>query len=186
MDVKSLLAGRRILLMGAVFGLFGGLFLGGALLLLADTEARSLQETPPSGDEALEIIVTEEYIHRMMLESVGEFGGPVTLGEGHLDLRSGSRADFAVTLEAGPLNPIVEGTVGFRASPGGAIEVKLLAANLGRLALGGFIPEGVMDDANEDIERELTDRLGSAGLEVVAVSSDETTLRLYLSPVEDD
>ena len=168
-------------LVGLLVGLFGGVAGGAGLLLLLDVAPAQLPASPTTAVYDIEAVVEETYINRVMVESANQMAGPVSFSEGHMDLRSGAQADFAVALQLGPLSPVVEGTVGFRATDDGAsIEVVLLDARVGRLRLTWLVPGGVLDDVNADIKRLLVDKIGSQGLRVLEVRSDDTTLRLYL------
>jgi hypothetical protein len=167
-----------MVVIGIVGGLFAGLLLGTGLLMILDSEPDSFSQSPGSEYDIL-AIVEEDYINRIMVESANEMSGPVSLTAGHMDIKPGAVADFAAELEVGPLHPVFEGRVGFRATDdGSSIEVLILDAQLGRLSLNRLIPAGALDSINEDIKRLLVDKIGSQGLSVLYVESDETTLRL--------
>lgn len=166
---------------GGLVGLFLGVALAAALLLMFSGEPDPLPPVSPAEVYDIEAVVEEHYINRIMVQSANEMSGPVSLSAGAMDIRPGGVADFVVTLDAGPLQPVFEGTVGFRATEdGSSIEVLLLDARLGRLQLNRLVPEGVLDQVNEDIKRLLVDKIGSQGLYVLDVQSDETALRLHL------
>jgi len=168
-------------LVGILVGVFGGVAVGAGLLLLLDVTPSSLPSSPAAAAYDIEAVVEEDYINRVMVESANEMAGPVSFTEGEMDLRAGAMADFAVALQLGPLSPVVEGSVGFRATDdGSSVEVVLLDAGIGRLRLTRLIPSGALDDVNADIKRLLVDKIGSQGLRVLDVRSDDTTLRLYL------
>jgi hypothetical protein len=168
-------------LVGLLVGLFGGVAIGAGLLLLLDVAPARAPSTPATIPYDIEAIVEEDYINRIMVEAANEMAGPVSFTEGHLDLRPGAVADFAVALELGPLAPVVEGTVGFRATDDGtSLQVLLLDAKMGYLRLTRLIPGGALDDVNADIKRLLIDKLGSQGLRVLDARSDDTTLRIFL------
>ncbi|MGC9347864.1 MAG: hypothetical protein ACP5JG_06985 [Anaerolineae bacterium] len=163
---------------GVLMGLCLGLILGTGVLLILDADPDRL--APPSiSDYDIQAIVEEDYINRIMVESANEMSGPVSLTAGEMDIKPGAVADFDVELEIGPLHPVFEGTVGFRATDdGSSIEVLLLDAQVGRLRLNRLVPDGALDSINEDIKRLLVDKIGSKGLSVLYVESDDTTLRL--------
>jgi hypothetical protein len=170
-----------MILVGLLVGLFGGVAVGAGLLLLLDVAPARLPASPAATGYDIEAVVEEDYINRIMVSSANEMGGPVAFAAGHMDLRPGSIADFAVELAIGPLAPVVEGTVGFRATDDGAgIEVLLLDAKMGYLRLTRLVPARVLDDVNADLKRLLVDKLGSQGLRVLEVQSDDTSLRLLL------
>jgi hypothetical protein len=167
--------------LGLLFGLFGGVAAGAGLLLLLDVAPARPPASPAAAGYDIAAIVEEDYINRVMVESANEIVGPISFAGGHMDLRPGALADFAVALQVGPLEPVMEGTVGFRVTDDGAgIEVVLLDAKVGRLRLTRLIPAGVLDDVNANIKRLIIDKVGSQGLRVVGVSSDDTTLRLLM------
>jgi hypothetical protein len=168
-----------VMVAGAVvLGLLLGLILGAGALMMLDAEPGRL-DPPVISDYDIQAIVEEDYINRIMIESANEMSGPVSLTAGEMDIKPGAVADFAVELEIGPLRPVFEGAVGFQATDDGtSVEVLLLDAQVGRLKLNRLVPDGALDSVNEDIKRLLVDRIGSQGLSVLYVDSDETTLRL--------
>jgi hypothetical protein len=173
--------------LGVLVGFFGGLSIGAALLLLLGAGSAPATTVPTAsavGTAAtadIEAVVDEVYINRIMVESANDMSGPVSLAAGKMDLRDGGVADFAVALKVGPLNPVFEGVVGFRATDdGSSIEVLLLDVQLGRLRLKRLVPKGVLADINADIKRMLVDKIGSQGLSVLEVRTDDSTLRLFL------
>lgn len=171
-------------LVGGLAGILAGLLLGTVALALFDDRANSMEADalPPVHD--VEVVVEETYINRIMVESAGEMEGGVPLVAGHLDLLPGGRADFEAQLRWGPFEPVIKGTIGFRTSSAGSIEVVLLEAQLGRLPLTGLVPKSALDDVNADLERQIVERFQSARMELVAVSTDETSLHLYLQSTE--
>lgn len=166
-----------LLVGGLLVGLFAGV-LGGWLLLnlLEATEtAEPLPALPPYD---IEIIVEETYINRMMLE------GSSALVGGNVDLQPGGAATFAVQLAVGPFKPVVRGDAAFRMGGAGRLTVQLLRVKMGRLSLLRLIPRRAVAGIDDLVNDALVERVGSKGLEVVAVSSDESTLRLYLAQRE--
>ncbi len=166
---------------GALVGFLLGLVVSIALLLVFRGGALELAEASQPAVYDIEAVVEEDYINRIMVTSANEMSGPVSLTAGRMDLRPGGVADFIAKLKLGPLQPAVEGQVGFRATEDhSSIEVLLLDARLGRLQLNKLVPDTALDPINADIKRLLIDKVGSQGLFVLHVGSDETTLRLYL------
>ncbi len=166
---------------GLLVGGFCGVAGGAIALLLLDAAPAQLPATRPAEAYDIEAVVEEAYIRRVMVQTADEMVGGVSLTGGTIDLRPGGLADFAVGLRVGPLTPVVEGSVGFRATDDGAsVEVLLLDARMGRLQLTRLIPNSVLDGVNADIRRLLVEKFGSQGLRVLEVRSDDTTLRLYL------
>ena len=171
-----------IVLAGCLLGLFCGGSAGAVMLLSLDSEPAELTPAVPSTTYDIEAVVEEDYINRIMVESANEMSGPVSLMAGHMDLRPGALADFAVKLKVGPLQPVFEGTVGFRATDdGSSIEVLLLDVQMGRLRLNKLVPKGALDSINADIKRLLVDKIGSQGLQVLDVQTDDQTLRLHFA-----
>ncbi|MGC9467549.1 MAG: hypothetical protein ACP5HS_03070 [Anaerolineae bacterium] len=170
-----------VALVGAVLGFFVGVALAAGVLLLLHGDPESLPGTSPAAVYDIQAVVEERYINRIMVQSANEMAGPVSLSAGKMDIRPGGVADFVVRIDVGPLQPVFEGRVGFRATEdGSSIEVVLLDARFGRLQLNRLVPDGVLDDINADIKRLLVDKIGSQGLYVLDVQSDETTLILHL------
>lgn len=171
-------------LLGGIVGMLLTLCVGIAMVALSPA-----QDAPPEGPPApasydVEAVIEEDYINRTFLEAAATMPQPVPLTEGNLDLRPGGRGDFAVRAEVGPLRPVIRGTVLFRATADGDLQVILHAVRVGRLPVTGLVPEGVLEDVNEDVNRQLEERAGGAGLRLVGVTSDDTTLRIYLSSAE--
>ena len=171
---------NRIWLVGSVFvGLFLGLLLSGAMLLILDADPAefSTTEIQPGG---IEVSITEDYINQIMKDNVPDVPGPVSLQTMHIDLQPDQRATFKAQLNVGPLEPVVEGSVGFRASAAGALTVKLLDAKIGPLSLRRLVPDVLMDRVNTILEEEIMDRVGSIGLRIVGMDSDTAHLYIYL------
>ena len=171
-------------LLGGVFGLLVTLCLGIGLLALNGGDGTPPEAPPAPATYDVEAVIEEAYVNRTFMESSATMPQPVPLTAGHLDIRPGALADFAVQAEVGPLHPIFRGTVSFRATDGGDLRVALERVEVGRLPVTGFVPAGMLDDVNQDVNRQLEERAGSTGLRLVGVTSDETTLRFYLASTE--
>jgi hypothetical protein len=183
MGTKFLRNPLLMALVGALAGCLGGVALGAVILLLLNTEPAKMPETSTAAASTvdIEVVAEEYYINRIMVESANDMAGPVSLTAGTMDLRPGAVADFVVALKIGPVKPVIEGTVGFRATDdGSSIEVLLLDARFGRVCLNRLVPASALDDINAEIQRMLVDRVGSQGLSVLEVRSDDSTLRLHL------
>jgi len=173
-------------LVGILLGLLGGVVLGALVLLLLNSKPAELRPAPSPPTFDVEAVAEEDYINWIMVKSANDMGGPVSLAAGKMDLRPGAVADFAVVPEFGPLKPVVEGTVCFVPSEdGSSIEVRLLDVNLGRLHLNRLVPRGALDGINADIKRLIVDKVGSQGLSVLAVGSDDNTLWIRLGRKDD-
>ncbi len=167
---------------GSVLGLIVGVGISGGLLVLLSVDPHSLPAVSPPAAYDIEVVVEETYINRIMVQSANEMDGAMSITAGRMDLRPGALAGFVVEIEVGPLRPVIEGTVGFRATEdGSSIEVALLDARMGRMNLNRLVPADALATVNIDIKRLLVDRVGSQGLHVAGVESDNHTLRLYLS-----
>lgn len=164
-------------LVGTLLGLFCGGSAGIALFLSPATGSEHTEISQPPADYAVRASVTEGYIARIMLDQTPEMGVPLIAGD--FSLRPGGRGDFAVTLELGPLRPVVRGAVALRATAEGRLHVDVINAHLGRLPIKPFIPSGTLATINESANDELLGRLGPTGLTLSALTSDETTLYLY-------
>ena len=166
-----------LLLGGVLLGLLTGIAGGWLLFRVLETTA-TVEPLPSLPDYDIEVIIEETYINRVMLESGS------ALAAGNVDVQPGGAATFAVQLAAGPFKPVVRGDVAFRSDGAGGMAVQLLQVKMGRLSLLRLVPRSVMDSMNDLVNSELVGRVGSKGLEVVAVASDETSLRLYLAQRE--
>jgi len=185
-SVTSSLPSDRTLgcLLGGLFGLLLALCLGIGVLALDAGEGTPPE--PPSAPTAydVEAVIEEDYMNRTFMESTATMPQPVPLTAGHLDVRLGGLADFAVQAQVGPFKPIFRGTVSFRATDGGDLQVALERVEVGRLPVTRLVPAGTLDDVNEDVNRQLKERAGSTGLRLVGVTSDDTTLHFYLASTE--
>lgn len=185
-SVTSSLPSDRTLgcLLGGLLGLLLALCLGIGVLALDAGE--NTPPDPPSAPTAydVEAVIEEDYMNRTFMESTATMPQPVPLTAGHLDVRPGGLADFAVQAEVGPLKPIFRGTVSFRATEGGDLQVELERVEVGRLPVTIFVPPGMLDDVNKDVNRQLEERAGSTGLRLVGVTSDDTSLHFYLASAE--
>ena len=171
-------------LLGGFFGLLLALCLGIGLLALSGDEGAVPGPSVAPAEYDVEAVLEEDYLNRTFMESSATMPQPVPLTAGQLDVRPGGLADFAVQAEVGPLQPIFRGTVSFRATEGGDLHIELERVAVGRLPVTGFVPDGTLDDVNEDANRQLEERAGSTGLRLVGVTSDDTTLHFYLASVE--
>lgn len=167
-----------MVILGVLLGCLVGGGSGGGLFLLLTGEPGTLETPTPAPVYDIEVVVEERYLNRIVLENADDIASPLTAGT--LDLRPGNMADFTAQLRVGPLRPVVDGTVGFRRTARGSVEVLPLDVRLGRLRLNRLVPDGILDSVNADIERRLVDRIGSQGLQVLSVQSDDETLRLRL------
>jgi len=166
-----------LVLIGVLAGVFVGLA-GGWLLVNALEKTVAAEPLPALPSYDIEVVVEESYVNRMMLGSNSALIG------GSVDLQPGGVATFVVQLAAGPFKPVVHGEVAFRAADGGRMAVSLLRVKMGRLSLLRLVPGSMMEDINALVNDQLVGRVGSKGLEVVAVATDDTSLRLYLAQRE--
>ena len=164
---------------GVLFGLFLGVALGAVLLLTMSGEPRAFDAPPNADDYAIEVVVEEAYINRILVDTAGGTSDFYSLTAGHLELKPGGVGDFRVRIEIGPLKPVVKGQVGFRPTQtGSSIEVVLLDLRMGRLQLVRLVPEGLLNGANADIEQLMGEKIGAHGLRVTGLRTDDATLRL--------
>ena len=155
MKLRGILCNPLVMMIaGLVFGCFLGLALGAGGLLIVSGETRAFEAPPIAADYAIEAIVEEVYINRIMVDSANDMSGLVSLAAGRLDLKPGSTGDFRVQLEIGPLRPVVLGRVGLRPTANGnSIEDVLLDVQLCRLQVASALPRGNLDGTNAEIER---------------------------------
>ncbi|NLE99467.1 MAG: hypothetical protein GX601_00665 [Anaerolineales bacterium] len=170
-----------VVLAGGLIGVLFSCCVGAALLaLLARTPAESSNQ-PPSAAYDIEAVVGEACINRMMLDGSVSIPSPLPMVAGHLDILPGGRARFMSQMELGPLQPVVEGTIRLAASETGSLEISLVDARVGYLPLTPLVPKGQFDTVNAEISRMLEQGVGPVKLQVVAVTSDETSLHVYLA-----
>jgi|GEM_PF-4073590 len=163
---------------GLLLGFFLGLLLSGAMLLILDTKPKEVEISGRKG--SVEINIAEDYFNQVINDNLPSLPGPFSLQTTHLNLRTNGRAAFAARLKLGPLEPVVEGTLGFYASKAGALGVQLREVKVGRLALGRLVPKGLVDKVNAMLEEEILARIGSTGLHIVGIESDADRLTIYL------
>lgn len=181
---SSSLPSDRVLgcLLGGILGMLLTLCLAiGVLLLLPDDESTTsgaVAAPPPTYD--VEAVIAENYVNRMFLENTARLPQPVPLRAGHIDIRPGALADFAVQTEVGPLRPVFRGTVRFHATEAGELRVTLEEVRVGRLPVTSLVPDQMLEDVNEDVNRQLQERAGAAEVQLTGVTSDDTTLHFYL------
>lgn len=167
-------------LLGGILGLLFTICLGiGGLLLLDETEVIVAPTSPPTIYD-VEAIIEEDYVNRTMLATTADVPTPFPVIAGHMDIQPGGFGDFVVKVEIGPFRPIVRGTVALRATDDGQIEVILTQVQLGFLPVTAFVPADTLDAVNESVNQQLTERTAAAGVRLIGVTSDETTLRFYL------
>ena len=150
----------------------------GLLAWAGDTEPVSGPPAPTAYD--IEAIIEEDYINRTFLESTASLPQPVPLTAGHLNIRPGANADFAVQSQIGPLEPVFRGSVRFRATEFGELEISLNQVRVGLLPVTVFVPRQLLEEINRDVNRQLSERTGATDVRLIGVTSDETTLRFYL------
>jgi len=177
-------------LLGGVVGMLFSCCLGVAVLMLAENASKSAPPSSPGvqpGAYDIEAIVEEDYINRTMLESASGIPSPVPVVAGHLDLRPGGLADFAVQVEIGPFHPVIQGTLTLRATEAGEMEIGLVDARMGYIPVTPFVPADQFVAVNRSVNQQLATRAAATGsvLQVVGVTTDETTLRLYLVDVSE-
>jgi hypothetical protein len=153
--------------------------LGIAALFLLESTPTVPSSEPPVGYE-IEAIVEEDYINRALLQSTAGLPIPVPFVAGHLDIQPGGQADFVQQVELGPVRPAFHGTVALRATPAGELEIILIEVRAGYVPVTPFVPPDLLTAVHQSINQQLTERLGTTGVQLVGVSSDETTLRFYL------
>jgi hypothetical protein len=169
-------------LAGALVGLMFGCCLGGGLLLLSGPEeAPPLAASQPPAVYDLEVVVEEDYINRVMVETSAGMGPGVPLEAGHLDIRPGGLADFVVQIGAGPLHPVFDGTLKFSATAAGQIELSIASVRAGYLPVTAFVPPGATAEINRSINLLFAERAGPFDLRVAGVTSDDSTLHFYLA-----
>jgi hypothetical protein len=169
-----------IVLVGALVGMLATCCSGVAvLLLLGVTPAATPAAPPPAYD--VEAIVEEAYINRSMQESAITIPSPLPMVAGQLDILPGGQAHFVSQMEVGPLRPVFEGTIRLQPSPAGGLEVEFLSVQVGYLPVTPLVPTSQIAAINLAINQMVQERAGPIDLQVVGVTSDETTLHIYLA-----
>ncbi len=177
---SDLLSDRALgCLLGGILGMLVTCCAALGLLIWAGDTAPVTGPPPPAVYD-IEAIVEEHYINRTFLESTADLPQPVPLTAGHLDIRPGANADFAVQSQIGPLEPVFHGSVRFRATDLGELEISLNEVRVGLLPVTVFVPRHLLQEINRDVNRQLSERTGPTDVRLIGVTSDETTLRFYL------
>ena len=166
-------------LLGAGLGMLFTCCLGGAGLALQGGSSGITLAQPPA-EYDIEAIVEETYINRTILDSLTRMPLPVPVLTGHLDVRPGAVGDFKAQMELGPLRPVFEGTVTLRATEAGRIDIEIVEARAGYFPVTAFIPPGLDAETDRVVNEIFEERAGGAGVRLVGIASDETTLRFYL------
>jgi hypothetical protein len=177
-------------LLSLLIGVFAGILLscclGGGTLMLAQSSGSPATTTAaqPPANYDIEIIVEEDYINRTMVENASNAASSLPLAAGHLDIRPGGLADFTAQIEAGPLRPVFDGTLEFRTTDAGQLDIRFASVRAGYLPVTAFVPASQADAINLSINKMFAERAGPLNLRVAGVTSDETTLRFYLVIVQ--
>jgi hypothetical protein len=166
--------------LGCVFGILFSCCLGVAVLSLLDTAPAVTPVTSPPTEYDIEAIVEERYINDLLAEDTAGSQVPEFLVAGRVDVRPGGLIDFAVQLAAGPFRPLLHGTVALHVTEAGQLEVGLKALEAGRLSLATIVPDRLLARVNEEINEQLTERTTTLGVRLLGITSDETTLHVYL------
>jgi hypothetical protein len=154
--------------------------LGISVLTLSGASPQAPSPSTPPQDYDIEAIIEEDYLNRTFLESAARTPQPLPLVDGHLDVRPGGLADFAVKTDAGFVRPVFRGVIALRATETGGLDVELLQIRAGPIPLTAFVPGDLLDAIDEDVNRQLIERTGAADVRLIGVTSDETTLHFYL------
>lgn len=167
-------------LLGGALGMLFSCCLGIAALALGGSPP-TIPAAPPPPAYDIEAIVEEDYINRTFLESAAGLPTPLPLVAGHLDVHPGGQADFATQVALGPLRPVFRGTVALRATPAGELRVDLIEVRAGSVPVTALVPASLARAINQAVNQQVAERAGAAGVRVIGVTSDETTLRFYLA-----
>jgi hypothetical protein len=169
-----------VALLGGVFGILFSCCLGVAALSLLETASEATPVTSPPTEYGIEAIVEEYYINDVFEGGAAGSDLPEFVAGGHVDVRPGGLIDFAVQLTVGPLRPLLRGTVALQVTEAGELKVTLETLEAGRLSVASLVPDRALDPLNEQINRELIEQTTAMGVRLLAITSDETTLHLYL------
>ena len=169
-----------VVLIGALVGMFFTCCSGAAVLLLLGTTPAATPTPPPPAYD-VEAIVEEAYINRSMLGSADPIPSPLPLVAGRIDILPGGQVHFVAQMEAGPFHPVFEGTIRLQPSAAGGLELEFLSVRVGYLPVTPLIPASQVTELNAAINEMLEERAGAVDLQVVGVTSDETTLHIYLA-----
>jgi hypothetical protein len=169
-----------VVLLGALVGMFFTCCSGTAVLLLLGTTPAATPIPPPPAYD-VEAIVEEAYINRSMFDSPVQIPSPLPLVAGHVDILPGGQVHFVSQMEAGPFRPVFEGTIRLQPSAAGGLELEFLSVRVGYLPVTPLIPPRQVTEINEAINQMLEERASAVDLQVVGVTSDETTLHIYLA-----
>jgi hypothetical protein len=183
-DVTQLVSGipDRTLgcLLGSIVGMLFSCCAVMGLLMVSGAPPKATTAPPPPSAYDIEAIIEEDYVNRTFLESASSIPQPLPLIAGELDIHPGGQADFAVRADAGPVQPVFRGTIALRATESGGLDVALVQVRAGHIPLTVFVPGDLLDAIDQDVNRQLEERTGATDVQLIGVTSDETSLHFYL------
>lgn len=176
-------AERAVMLL---IGLIGGLLLmcscAGVYLATGDGSGTGVEAAAPTA-AAIEADLSEQYINRVFLANTSTYDSPMPITGGQIDVQPGNVLAFSVDLDS-PVGPLTAtGSVTMTAVDG-LLDIRVQQVTVGRLPVTRlmrlFRPD-LEADINAMANRQLLERASQVKLKLDAVTTDDTTLRVYLS-----
>ncbi|MGC9335535.1 MAG: hypothetical protein ACP5JJ_15400 [Anaerolineae bacterium] len=167
-------------LLGGILGMLLSCCLGIGVLMLSGAPPEASTAPPPPSAYDVEAIIEEDYINRTFLNSVPALPQPVRLIDGYLDIHPGGVADFAARVDLGLVQPVFRGTIALEPTETGGLDVTLVHVSMGHIPVTMFVPRNLLEDVDQDVNRQLMERTGAADVQLIGLTSDETTLHFYL------
>ena len=167
-------------LLGGILGTLLSCCLGIGLLLMSGPPPEATTASSPPSSYDIEAIVEEDYINRTFLESAASMRQPLPIIAGLFDIHPGGQGDFAVQADIGLVKPVFRGVIALQVTETGKLDVTLVQVRVGHIPVTKFVPNNLLDDIDEDVNRQLAERTSATDVRLIGVTSDETSLHFYL------
>ncbi|MHB0875006.1 MAG: hypothetical protein ACYC5O_03055 [Anaerolineae bacterium] len=174
-----------VLLIGLIAGLLLCCSCIGVYLALGDSAATPIEVAAPA-TTAIQADLSEAYLNRMFLSNTASFNSPVPITGGQIDVQPGNRIAFAVDLDT-PLGAITATGAVTITVRDGLLDIHIEQVNLGRLPvtrLMRLFRPTTEAEINAEANRQLLERASQAKLGLEALTTDDTTLHVYLASIE--
>jgi hypothetical protein len=162
-------------------GMLLGCCLGIAVLTASEVSPETITPAPPPSAYDIEAIIEEDYVNRTLVQRAPSLPQPLRLIAGHLDIHPGGAADFAARVDLGPVQPVFRGSIALAPTDTGELDVTLSQVRMGHIPVTMFVPGSLLEAVDQDINSQLTEHTGAAGVRLIGVTSDESSLHFYLA-----
>lgn len=166
------------LLAGVLLGCLGGI----AMVAFGVSGGHSAEPATPPDGALVEAAISEDYLNRTFLDSLGTSGGAALVYDGRVDVQPGNRLRFIAQLDTPIGLATTRGTVEL-AVVDGLLSIRILEVRLGQLPvtlLARPFLAGIEKQINEQANRLLTERSSSAPVKLLGMTSNESEIRFYL------